>query len=171
MRRPFEPGANHLEGSFFQPWLVPRKTYLAIARLVPREYVQKMRAYFDDYGCIRCDERTGLYGGNGMCSRCRSVIWKRLFLCWRRRVKVLNQQTNRHVMKDIVTNAQIAHRLLKDLVPSRNSTNLKAGPTNPATDLITLAARTGHAQHQKRARNGRRLPATGQRNAHLPAAR
>ncbi|HXX18531.1 MAG TPA: hypothetical protein VEJ46_03950 [Candidatus Acidoferrum sp.] len=144
----FQPGERYEDGPFFQPWLVSRETYLAIARLVPREYVQKMRAYFDDYGCIRCDGRKALYGGNGMCDRCHAVIWKRLFLCWRRRVRALSKETHRQEMKSIVTNARIAHALLEDLIPTRQPIRRQIGMKNPAAELVTLAARTRYALHR-----------------------
>ena len=52
----------------FQPWFLPKSTYVTIARMVPREYLLRMRDYFERYGCMRCGCRTKLHFAHGMCA-------------------------------------------------------------------------------------------------------
>jgi hypothetical protein len=62
----------------FQPWFLPRHSRLAIDALIPPGYREKMRAYFDDYGCMICGRTNVIYDANGMCSRCHQTIRRRL---------------------------------------------------------------------------------------------
>ena len=85
------PGSNRTPSRFnarelaFQPWFLPRASRLAINALIPPGYRNKMRAYFDDYGCMRCGN-DGLYDANGMCLPCHHLIRRRLKTCVRRRM-------------------------------------------------------------------------------------
>ncbi len=69
----------------FQPWFLPRASRLAIDALIPADYRKKMRAYFDDYGCMLCGEHE-LYDANGMCLPCHHLIRRRLRTSVRRRL-------------------------------------------------------------------------------------
>lgn len=70
----------------FQPWFLPRASRIAIDALIPPGYRNKMRAYFDDYGCMVCGKHE-MYDANGMCLRCHHLIRRRLKTCVRRRTK------------------------------------------------------------------------------------
>jgi len=69
----------------FQPWFLPRASRHAIDVLIPPDYRNKMRAYFDDYGCMRCGEHK-MYDTNGMCLECHALIRRRLKTSVRRRM-------------------------------------------------------------------------------------
>lgn len=135
--------SKQLNSLIFQPWFVPRETFLTIAKLVPREYLLKMRDYFDRYGCMRCRSRSRPYGRNGMCGRCATEIGRRLRRCWKRRLKLLNQQAGQREVKHILANAKTARKLLADLVvPTREpakSTQRIHPARNPASELLPLA--------------------------------
>jgi hypothetical protein len=60
-----------------QPWFLPQRIAFAIHSMVPPEFWNKMRYYFDDYGCMVCKAETG-YHSNGMCKRCSEVVRKKL---------------------------------------------------------------------------------------------
>jgi hypothetical protein len=62
---------------FMLPWFLPKETYLAVRRILPNIHIAKMRYYFEDYGCMRCERRDVLYRTNGLCERLRLNI--RLF--------------------------------------------------------------------------------------------
>jgi hypothetical protein len=68
----------------FQPWFLPKASRIAIGGLIPPGYRNKMRAYFDDYGCMRCGKYE-LYDANGMCLPCHHLIRRRLKTSVRRR--------------------------------------------------------------------------------------
>jgi hypothetical protein len=70
----------------FQPWFLPRASRLAIDSLIPPGYRNKMRAYFDDYGCMRCGKH-GMYDANGMCLLCHHLVRRRLKKSVRRRME------------------------------------------------------------------------------------
>lgn len=70
----------------FQPWFLPRRSLLAISALIPPGYRNKMRAYFDDYGCMICGRSEVMYDSNGMCIPCHQTIRRRLKRSVRRRM-------------------------------------------------------------------------------------
>lgn len=93
----------------FHPWFLPAKTTYAIYRLLPPGHRFKMRDYFDDHGCLRCDEKGG-YCAMGLCDRCYNLLHSRIRACVRKRASVtVPQQYGLKHLKD----AQIARRLLK----------------------------------------------------------
>jgi len=47
----------------------------------------KMRCYFGDHGCLRCERRDMLYGSNGMCEHCSVIVRGRSANCLKRRLK------------------------------------------------------------------------------------
>lgn len=81
-RRPERFNSHELA---LQPWFLPRASRLAINTLIPPDYRNKMRAYFDDYGCMICGERR-LYDANGMCLPCHHLVRQRLKKSVRRRM-------------------------------------------------------------------------------------
>jgi hypothetical protein len=69
-----------------QPWFLPRQSRLAINSLIPHGYRNKMRAYFDDYGCMICGGMNLLYSANGMCTPCFQTVLRRLRRSVKRRI-------------------------------------------------------------------------------------
>jgi hypothetical protein len=57
------------------PTIKLRKT---IERLLPVEHHQRLRQYFDIYGRLRCSRSSVVYGANGFCMLCISMIGKRM---------------------------------------------------------------------------------------------
>lgn len=85
---------------FMLPWTLPKETYLAIRRILPNIHIAKMRYYFDDYGCIRCERRDVLYRTNGLCEQCNAIVRWRLKNCLKKRlasVGVVVTQSEREV--------------------------------------------------------------------------
>ena len=75
------------EEVFLQPWFLPKDVYFAIRRLLPSIHLAKMRYYFDDYGCLRCGTKEGMYGSNGLCERCTVLVRYRIMHALERRLK------------------------------------------------------------------------------------
>lgn len=92
----------------FQPWFLPRASRLAIGALIPPGYRNKMRFYFDDYGCMICGKRE-LYDANGMCLPCHHLIRRRLATSFRRRLVGKPEDSIAIAMKQ---RAVLASRLL-----------------------------------------------------------
>jgi hypothetical protein len=109
-----------LNALIFQPWFVPRETYLSIVKLVPRQYMRRMRDYFNRYGCMKCGSHSRPYRQNGMCRKCHTEVARRLRRCWQRRLKLLTQEARQHETKHLLVNAKTARRLLVDLIDSES---------------------------------------------------
>jgi hypothetical protein len=60
------------------PLFLTMKLRKAIERLLPGGYYQRLRQYFDIYGCLHCSRKNVLYGANGFCMLCISMIGKRM---------------------------------------------------------------------------------------------
>jgi hypothetical protein len=60
------------------PLFLTIKLRKAIERLLPGRYYQRLRQYFDIYGCLHCSRKNVLYGANGFCMLCISMIGKRM---------------------------------------------------------------------------------------------
>lgn len=102
--------------ALLQPWFLDHKLSYAIKRLIPRKYFYRMRWLFDDYGCLRCNKKRTLYGGNGFCNRCRFEIMRRLRYSLRRRAKKLRDPQPPEPKKWYFDRADAAEKLLADLV-------------------------------------------------------
>lgn len=61
-----------------QPWFLPKPVMLEIRKILPSIHLAKMRYYFDDYGCLRCQKREVLYGSNGFCESCCKIVRDRV---------------------------------------------------------------------------------------------
>ena len=71
---------------FMLPWFLPKQTYLAVRRILPNIHIAKMRYYFEDYGCMRCERRDVLYRTNGLCEQCNTIVRWRLTQCLKKRL-------------------------------------------------------------------------------------
>jgi len=60
------------------PLFLTIKLRKAIERLLPVGYHQRLHQYFDIYGCLHCSRNKVLYGANGFCMLCISMIGKRM---------------------------------------------------------------------------------------------
>src|ERR1017187_4825967 len=60
------------------PMFLTVKLRKAIDRLLPAGHHQRLRQYFDSYGCLRCSRSNVLYSANGFCRLCISMLGKRM---------------------------------------------------------------------------------------------
>jgi len=60
------------------PLFLTVKLRRSIERLLPVRHHQRLRLYFDTYGCLRCLHNNVIYGANGFCRRCLIAVEKRL---------------------------------------------------------------------------------------------
>jgi len=65
-------------GKNLPPFFLTLKLRKSIERLLPSEHHQRLRLYFDTYGCLHCRHKEVIYGGNGFCRLCLCAIGKRL---------------------------------------------------------------------------------------------
>jgi hypothetical protein len=85
-RKSVEPQLDR-EEVFLQPWFLPNDVSRQIRRLLPNIHLMKMRYYFEEYGCIRCERRDILYASNGLCENCAPLIRGRVVTCLKKRLK------------------------------------------------------------------------------------
>ena len=86
MKRRTEAGIPTDDQVFMLPWFLPKQTYLAVRRILPNIHIAKMRYYFEDYGCMRCERRDVLYRTNGLCEQCNTIVRWRLTQCLKKRL-------------------------------------------------------------------------------------
>ena len=86
MKRRTEAGIPVDDQVFMLPWFLPKQTYLAVRRILPNIHIAKMRYYFEDYGCMRCERRDVLYRTNGLCEQCNTIVRWRLTQCLKKRL-------------------------------------------------------------------------------------
>jgi hypothetical protein len=60
------------------PLFLTIKLRKTIERLLPVGHHQRLRQYFDIYGCLRCSRNNVIYGANGFCMLCINMIGKRM---------------------------------------------------------------------------------------------
>jgi hypothetical protein len=124
--------------SLLLPWFLTKRATLAIRSNVPKHYRIRLRNYFDDYGCLRCNTHRGQHKGNGLCHRCSGLILARLKRGYERR----ERPRLSHYAKSLLNKALDAEMLLKDLLhwngpaplPSRIKTS---SSQNPALDVFS----------------------------------
>jgi hypothetical protein len=74
-----------LDDVFLQPWFLDNRTARSIRRLIPELFFHKMRFYFEDWGCLMCEDKNSAHFSNGMCRACVNRIRQRLLGCLKKR--------------------------------------------------------------------------------------
>jgi len=121
-----------------QPWFLPRQSLLAISALIPPGYRNKMRAYFDDYGCMICGRMDVIYDAIGMCIRCHQTIRRRIRRSVRRRMT--GKQDDRADLF-MLRRAKLAKKLLGRFSPTWRARSLRHRldtplPNNPIDEVL-----------------------------------
>ncbi len=120
-----------------QPWFLPQRIAFAIHDLVPHSYWNKMRYFFDDYGCMICG-RDFEYHSNGMCRSCCQKISKKLAQSVKRHSKA---RLSPRVDIVLIRQESLAKRLLRRFTPAprptlqRQTINLNRR-CNPVYELL-----------------------------------
>jgi hypothetical protein len=113
------------EETFLQPWFVPVEIAQSIRRLLPVAHFHKMRFYFEDWGCMRCERKGVMYGANGMCSRCAQKVQHRVISSFQKRHETPLPLTR---IPELCSRVESAKVLLRDLVrhtsPRKSQTKL-----------------------------------------------
>lgn len=112
-----EPGAGAI--ALLQPWFLPREISRAIVRLLPPDYVSRMKWMFDDYGCFHCHRKDVPYEGNGLCRRCRNSFRACMAKSMEKRLGLPQEYKCRKAQVRLTDSAVLASKLLSDLVAAR----------------------------------------------------
>jgi hypothetical protein len=96
---------------FLQPWYMPKPASLQMRKILPSIHLAKMRYYFDDHGCLRCERRDTLYGSNGMRENCSVIVRSRLANCLNKRLKKVGVREDfSEALDDCVSSARELRR-------------------------------------------------------------
>jgi hypothetical protein len=114
------------------PLFLTMKLRRSIERLLPVEHHQRLRLYFDTYGCLRCLHKDVIYGGNGFCRLCLYMIGKRLKKL-DRQLQARHSEPPPDLEEAYLRPYNSARKLLADLVPTmgKDSTGRKREPKSP----------------------------------------
>lgn len=143
--RPQRSGRRALALTFdellLQPWFLTARVQRAVNALVPPSYRQKMRDFYDDYGCMICGG-TLRYMANGMCFVCNGIVRRKLAASANRR---LHKTLPRRVDLRLISKARLARKLLGEF-GSEAVTGAKKGSSlaslqNPVDLVIGSHAR------------------------------
>jgi hypothetical protein len=110
-------GGLPCEELLLQPWFLSMRIARAIHALVPLSYRNKMRYFFDDYGCMVCGEEYE-YGANGMCRYCYNDVVQKLRRAAKRRLKSKSEQ---RFDLGLLRQARLAKKLLRRFSPARRA--------------------------------------------------
>jgi hypothetical protein len=97
-----------------QPWFLSKDIATAVRRIIPHLFLNKMRYYFEDWGCLVCGSKRRVYLSNGMCSPCVTRIRKRLCSCLERRSLTPSEGPKSDLMSG-EERVRSARTLLRDL--------------------------------------------------------
>ncbi len=114
------------------PLFLSLKLRRTIERLLPAGHHQRLRLYFDTYGCLRCLHNDVIYGGNGFCRRCLRMIDKRLNKV-DRELRARLSDPPPDLEEAYLRPYNSARQLLADLIPriGKKSTQRKPEPKSP----------------------------------------
>ena len=118
--------------SSLPPLFLTLKLRKSIERLLPAGHHRRLRLYFDTYGCLRCQHKDTIYGGNGFCRLCLYAIGKRL-----KKVDKELRARPSDPLPDLeeayLRPYKSARQLLADLIPKfgKRSTQKKPEPKSP----------------------------------------
>jgi hypothetical protein len=137
-------GESAWEKAIFQPWFLPHATSVEILRLLPGHWKKRMRYYFDYYGCLRCDRKDLMHGGNGFCIKCHEIVSRRLMFTVRRHFKKLPAGEAYPGLTEFLSAPKLARQLLRGLVRGRRSAkkpfHIEPQVSNPARQLLGMSA-------------------------------
>lgn len=132
-------GEHAITDALLQPWFLNKAAAHAVQRLIPLEYISRMRWHFDDYGCLGCKRKKVLYSANGLCVDCRSMIERQLVQSMKRRAKTVMSTKLPKPHKGYLTRVAAAEQLLREFVqerPKRIITASVLAPEAPTRSLL-----------------------------------
>ena len=100
----------------FEPWFLPPRVSFGILAIVPPAFRNKMRYFFDDYGCMVC-KKGAKHHSNGMCRPCRQIIQHKLLKSIKRRSR---PRANQRLDLELFRQEKLAKTLLGRFAPARD---------------------------------------------------
>ncbi len=126
--------ASKAKSEIFPPWFLSRSVLKQVQRLLPNIYHKRLFAYFQRYGCMRCNGKRVLYCSNGLCRRCAGLLIARLRRCDRAMEREY-RDTMTPLSGRLVTRVTTARELLSDLVNDKILKVKSMGNKPPAKSI------------------------------------
>ncbi len=126
--------ASKAKSEIFPPWFLSRSVLKQVQQLLPNIYHKRLFAYFQRYGCMRCNGRGVLYCCNGLCRQCTHLLIARLRRCDRAMEREY-RDTMTPLSDRLVTRVTTARELLSDLVNHRILKVKSMGNKPPAKSI------------------------------------
>jgi hypothetical protein len=123
------------QSAIFPPWFLSRKVMRQVQRLLPNIYHKRLLAYFERFGCIRCNGKRVVYCSNGLCRSCTTLLITRLRRCdgmMAREYRDAMQAPSDKFVNKVVT----ARALLADMVKVKNLKGTKGAANKPPAKPI-----------------------------------
>jgi len=111
------------------PLFLTKKLRKSIERVLPVAHHQRMRGYFDVHGCLHCSRKSVVYGANGFCRLCISMIGKRIRKI-DKELQAIKPVPPPKVEEVYLRSYRCARQLLADLRPMSDK-----GPTRRKSDF------------------------------------
>jgi hypothetical protein len=121
------------------PLFVTKALRKTIDRMLPSQHHQRLRKYFETYGCMHCSRKSVLYGANGFCMQCIGILGKRL-----RKIDKLLQASHfdtppgPDLQAAYLRPYNSARQILADLVPRTNRKSLRRKPEPKSPPKVYL---------------------------------
>jgi hypothetical protein len=119
------------------PLFLTSKLRKTIERLLPVGHHLRLRQYFDVYGCLHCSRKTVVYGANGFCRLCISMLGKRI-----RKVdeelKARKSGPPPKLEETYLRPYNSARQLLADLMPKNGKASTRGKPEPKSLSKIYL---------------------------------
>jgi hypothetical protein len=97
----------------FPTWFLTKALKRKVDSVLPYHYRKRFRVYFNRYGCVRCNRKKALYGGNGLCMHCLGLVSDRLKLI-DRKLQKREKRENPIKLGALLRRSQVARELLAD---------------------------------------------------------
>jgi hypothetical protein len=117
------------------PLFLSNKLRKTIERLLPVGHHQRMRLYFDIYGCLHCSRNRVVYGANGFCRLCISMIGKRMRKV-DKELQARKPAPQPKLEETYLRPYNSARRLLADLVPKLGKRAIRGTPEPKAPPKV-----------------------------------
>jgi hypothetical protein len=119
------------------PRFLTIKLRKAIEQLLPVGHHQRLHQYFDIYGCLHCSRKNALYGANGFCMLCISMIGKRMRKV-DRELRARKPALPTKFEEIYLRPYNSARRLLADLMPKIGKGSIRKKPEPKSPPKVSL---------------------------------
>ena len=98
--------------SIFEPFFQPQAVAAQMRKQMTVPQQEKFAAYYEKWGCLRCDTKKTNHSSLGLCASCHALVRDRLQVC----VKELDAQ---RTMMEVVDRTDVAQQVILDILKGK----------------------------------------------------